>query len=80
MFQPERQTVVNGQMSEDEALARALQASLNESSGGASQQQQLMTAAPQTREEQDRMLAQALAESEREANRATGNKSSCGIS
>lgn len=70
----------NGQLSEDEAIARAMQASLNDG-----QPQQQITA-PRTQEEQDRMLAQALAESEREANRQQGSSSqdasskSCGIS
>jgi len=81
-----RQTV-NGQLSEDEALARALQASINESHPSGEQQSTAGGAsglrAPTTREEQDRMLAQALAESERAANRTTSNNSnnkSCGIS
>jgi len=80
--QPSRQAVVNGQLSEDEALAQALQASMNETSqveptGGAAGLR-----APTTREEQDRMLAQALAESEREASRSSSstNNKSCGIS
>ena len=70
----------NGHLSEDEAIARAMQASLNDG-----QPQQQITA-PRTQEEQDRMLAQALAESEREANRQQGSSSqdasskSCGIS
>ena len=70
----------NGHLSEDEAIARAMQASLID---GQPQQQ---ISAPRTQEEQDRMLAQALAESEREANRQQGSSSqdasskSCGIS
>merc|ERR1711973_801145 len=76
----------NGRLTEDEALARALQASISDQQSGQDQQ----ITAPQTREEQDRMLALALAESEREANRrpnGSQNSSSqdntsksCGIS
>ena len=62
-----------GAMSEDEALARALQESLNEQqSSGArvtNSTNQNRIQAPRTREEQDLMLAQALAESQREASR-----------
>jgi len=60
----------SSRMSEDEALARAIQESLNaqqssnSSSNRASNQNPIQ--APRTQEEQDRMLAQALAESQRE--------------
>jgi len=81
----------NGRLTEDEALARALQASISDQQSGQEQQaQDQQITAPQTREEQDRMLALALAESEREANRrrnGSQNSSnqdntskSCGIS
>ena len=81
MFQQDRQTI-NGQMTEDEALARALQASMTEQQGGNQTNQQQPITAPRTREEQDRMLAQAIAESQREANRggSSSNDKSCGIS
>merc|ERR1712111_95978 len=58
-------SATNGHLSEDEALERAMQASLTQGHQG--QQQQIR--APTNQEEQDRMLAQALAESEREASR-----------
>ena len=69
-------------MSEDEALARALQASMSEVTTQATSAQ-----APTTQEEQDRMLAMALAQSEQEARRqqqgatnASGNSDKCSIS
>ena len=60
-------------MSEDEALARALHESLNEQqtvrSTPTSSNNQNTIEAPKTMEEQDLMLAQALAESQREGTR-----------
>ena len=72
---------LQGNLTEDEALARALQASLSE--GQTSQASNVQ--APTTQEEQDRMLAMALAQSEQEARRsgttASGNSDkSCQIS
>lgn len=78
---------IQGGLSEDEALARALQESMKDGQphpGGQSSD------APMTQEEQDRMLAMALAQSERDQRQAgpsnttttttaTGNKS-CHIS
>lgn len=73
--QPSSSTVTNI-LSEDEALARALQESLNEpqtgTSAGNNSNSQNTIEAPRTVEEQDLMLAQALAESQRE----TSNQSS----
>ena len=73
--QPSSSTVTN-RLSEDEALARALQESLNEpqtgTSAGNNSNSQNTIEAPRTVEEQDLMLAQALAESQRE----TSNQSS----
>ena len=71
-------------ISEDEALARALQESLNEqrnqsTSGAASSQNTIE--APRSAEEQDLMLAQALAESQRDTRQSSsagnGDKSCC---
>jgi len=59
--------ISNGHLTEDEALARAMQASLSEQNNPTSQDGPIR--APTNQEEQDRMLAQALAESEREARR-----------
>ena len=73
---------IQGNLSEDEALAQALAASMNESATQASTSAQ----APTTQEEQDRMLAMALAQSEQEARRQQGttasgnNDKSCQIS
>jgi len=73
-------------MSEDEALARALQESLNGQQGSRSSTNIATSGnsiqAPRTQEEQDRMLALALAESQREssgqsATAGNGDKSSC---
>jgi len=73
--QPSSSTV-NNRLSEDEALARALQESLNEpqtgTSAGNNSNSQNTIEAPRTVEEQDLMLAQALAESQRQ----TSNQSS----
>ena len=73
---------LQGNLSEDEALARALQASMSEVTTQAASAQ-----APTTQEEQDRMLAMALAQSEQEARRqqqgatnASGNSDKCSIS
>jgi len=86
--QPSTSTVTNNRLSEDEALARALQESLNEQQSGASSVNQSSNQntieAPKTVEEQDLMLAQALAESQRQTStqRTTagdGDKSSCNI-
>merc|ERR1739844_407468 len=75
----------NQMISEDEALAKALQESLNEqrnqsTSGAASGQNTIE--APRSAEEQDLMLAQALAESQRDTTRQSssagnGDKSCC---
>ena len=54
---------LQGNLSEDEALARALQASMSETAQAASGS----TNGALSQEEQDRMLAMALAQSEREA-------------
>jgi len=54
---------LQGNLSEDEALARALQASMSETAQAAS----TSTNGALSQEEQDRMLAMALAQSEREA-------------
>ena len=75
-------------MSEDEALARALHESLNEPqtsrAAANSPNNENTIEAPKTREEQDLMLAQALAESQREATRprtsAGDGDKSCTIS
>ena len=67
--QPTSSTSAAG-LSEDEALARALQESMNEQRGATSSNtssNQVTAEAPRTVEEQDLMLAQALAESQREA-------------
>jgi len=73
-------------MSEDEALARAIQESLNaqqtSNSSRSTSSNQNPIQAPRTQEEQDRMLAQALAESQRESSGqgttvGNGDKSSC---
>ena len=75
-------------MREDEAVARALQESLNEQQTARSTEntsrRENAIEAPKTIEEQDLMLAQALAESQREATSSRtsagdGNKS-CAIS
>lgn len=58
---------LQGNLSEDEALARALQASLTENTGNPS--------GSMSQEEQDRMLAMALAQSEREARATTSTGS-----
>jgi len=72
---------LQGNLSEDEALARALQASMSEATTQAAAQ------APTSQEEQDRMLAMALAQSEQEARRqqqggasTSGNSDKCSIS
>ena len=69
----QNRTASQGAMSEDEALARALQESLNEQQNSGSRvndsSNQNRVQAPRTQEEQDLMLAQALAESQREASR-----------
>ena len=73
-------------MSEDEALAQAIQESLNaqqtSNSSTSTSSNQNPIQAPRTQEEQDRMLAQALAESQRESSGQSttvgnGDKSSC---
>merc|ERR1719350_1955916 len=56
---------LQGNLSEDEALARALQASMSETGNGNPSESSTNGALSQ--EEQDRMLAMALAQSEREA-------------
>ena len=56
---------LQGNLSEDEALARALQASMSETV----QAESGSTNGALSQEEQDRMLAMALAQSEREARR-----------
>ena len=56
---------LQGNLSEDEALARALQASMTETA----QAESGSTNGALSQEEQDRMLAMALAQSEREARR-----------
>jgi hypothetical protein len=83
--QPTSSTSTAG-LSEDEALARALQESMNEQTGATSSNtssNQVTAESPRTVEEQDRMLAQALAESQREASSqrtAAGNgDKSCAI-
>ena len=63
-------TTSSSRMSDDEALARAIQESLNTQQSSNSNRNtssnQTPIQAPRTQEEQDRMLAQALAESQRE--------------
>ena len=84
--QPSSSTVTN-RLSEDEALARALQESLNEQQTGTSpgnnSNSQNTIEAPRSVEEQDLMLAQALAESQREtsnqSNAAGNGDKSCNI-
>ena len=66
---------VQGNMSEDEALARALQESLNNTSPGAP------IVPPSSQEDEDRMLAQAIAASQREtSSRPSGHKEKCSLS
>jgi len=86
--QPSTSSTITNRLSEDEALARALQESLNEQQTGTStgtiSNSQNTIKAPSTVEEQDLMLAQALAESQREASRQTNaagdGEKSCNIS
>lgn len=65
---------LQGNISEDEALARALQASLNDQPASSSQ--------PMSQEEQDRMLAMQLAQGEQRATTSSGgsNDKTCQIS
>lgn len=85
-FQNQPSTSASNQMlSEDEALARALQESMNEQqnqSTSAAASSQNTIEAPRSAEEQDLMLAQALAESQRDTTRQSssagnGDKSCC---
>lgn len=86
--QPSTSSTTTNRLSEDEALARALQESLNEQQtgtlAGTTSNSQNTIKAPSTVEEQDLMLAQALAESQREASRQTNaagdGEKSCNIS
>ena len=64
-----------GRMSEDEALARALQESMNHEGR---QNREPSVASPTSQEEQDRMLAEAIARSEQEASRNGGQSSNAG--
>lgn len=74
-----RPSVINGNMSEDEALARALSASLAENATTASASSNRLS-----QEEQDRMLALALAQSEgqqpSQSTSSSGANKSCQIS
>jgi len=85
-FQNQPSTSASNQMmNEDEALARALQESMNEQqnqSTSAAASSQNTIEAPRSAEEQDLMLAQALAESQRDTTRQSssagiGDKSCC---
>ncbi|PSN37269.1 AN1-type zinc finger protein 2B [Blattella germanica] len=82
--QPQRNvSQIQGNMSEDEALARALALSLQESSG--SQQNGAMPTTIDQQLEEDRMLARAIAESERQQRQQRGttnlaSKERCSIS
>jgi hypothetical protein len=67
---------VQGNYSEDEALARALQQSLIETNKNSNESSSLAQK-PSTQEQEDRNLAEAIAESERVFNR---NKDKCNIS
>jgi len=88
IVRPAVNTFQQQNMSEDEALAAALAASMQDVPGGrqASQQSPHLNVAGLSQEEQDRLLAQALQESERSANRSggrhqqTSDSSSCNIS
>ncbi len=62
---------IQGNMSEDEALAKALQESMKDTNGGGGSSG-MANEVPTSQEEQDRMLALALQESERAARRGQG--------
>lgn len=70
-------TMVHGNMSEDEALARALHASLNSASLTPTEGTSRIT--PASQEDEDRMLAEAIARSRRETSRPSQNQK-CNLS
>lgn len=73
-------STAQGGISEDEALARALQASLNDSKPQARSSNSTPTPVRNLQEEEDRQLALAIAESQKDHSKSTRDKDKCSLS